>query len=68
MNTSMPSALRPHYRRELEAARQEFAARNYVACWRHLELAHRHMQRRNRAPTAANALQVKAKITVNLGG
>ncbi len=40
MNTSMPSALRPHYRRELEAARQEFAARNYVACWRHLERAH----------------------------
>ena len=40
MNTALPAALRPHYRRELESARREFTARNYVASWRHLERAH----------------------------
>ncbi len=40
MNTSMPAALRPHYRMEIESARREFAVRNYVGSWRHLERAH----------------------------
>ncbi len=40
MNTSMPVALRPHYRLEIESARREFAVHNYVGSWRHLERAH----------------------------
>ncbi len=40
MNTTLPAALRPHYRREIESARREFAARNHVGSWRHLERAH----------------------------
>ena len=40
MNTVLPDALRPHYRLEITCARREFAARNYVASWRHLERAH----------------------------
>lgn len=40
MNTILPAGLRPHFRRELEFARRELAARNYLASWRHLERAH----------------------------
>jgi hypothetical protein len=40
MNTSMPAALRPHYFHEIASARREFAGRNYLTSWRHLERAH----------------------------
>jgi hypothetical protein len=40
MNTLMPSTLRRHYFLEVAAARTEFAARNYLSAWRHLERAH----------------------------
>jgi hypothetical protein len=40
MNTRMPPVLVPHYRKELAAARQKFAARDLLASWRHLERAH----------------------------
>lgn len=40
MNTVLPGALLPFYRQELTAARDRFAARDYLASWRHLERAH----------------------------
>lgn len=40
MNTTLPAALRPHFRRELDSARNELDAGNYLASWRHLERAH----------------------------
>jgi len=36
----MPSGLRPHYIKELQAARENYLFENWLLAWRHLERAH----------------------------
>lgn len=36
----MPSGLRPHYNKELQAARENYLLEKWMLAWRHLERAH----------------------------
>jgi hypothetical protein len=40
INTTMPIALKPFYRKEMLLAKNEFDKKNYQQSWRHLERAH----------------------------
>jgi hypothetical protein len=39
-NTSMPTALKPHFQKELNEAENTFTKRHFQQSWRHLERAH----------------------------
>jgi hypothetical protein len=39
-NTSMPTALKPHFQKELNKAENTFTKRHFQQSWRHLERAH----------------------------
>ena len=39
-NTSMPTALKPHFQKELTEAENTFTKRHFQQSWRHLERAH----------------------------